>query len=122
MKRILSGLMSLALFFVSCQTKYDVGISKVSIEPTDETVSLTLAGYASPYLGRFTLTWEDQGDLQNVLAMTQLQEEIYFVDGKGEFSVVTNADPGNVRKLGYAGNIKYLAGYKESLFGLAADG
>ena len=69
-----------ALFFASCQTKYDVGIAKVSIEPTDETVSLTLSGYASPYLGRFTLTWDDQGDLPDVMAMIQLKDNTGITD------------------------------------------
>ena len=74
MKNFLSGLLFLGLFFVSCQTKYDVGISKVSIEPTDETVSLTLSGFAAPYLGRFTLTWEEVDVSTNDVVMKQLKE------------------------------------------------
>ena len=50
--------LALGFYLASCQTKFDVGLSTVSIEPTDEIVSLTLAGYAAPYLGRFSLTWE----------------------------------------------------------------
>jgi len=76
MRFFLSGLFfSAALLFASCQTTYDVGFSSVSIEPTDETVSLTLAGYASPYLGRFTLTWEEVIDRPSVIHSTMTEAE-----------------------------------------------
>lgn len=60
MKRLIL-LFSFFLMLVgsSCQTDWEVGTSSVSIEPTNETISLTLAGYASPYDGRFTLTWDE---------------------------------------------------------------
>ena len=105
-----------------CQTKYDVGVSKVSIEPTDETVSLTLAGYADPYLGRFTLAWDNQGALPDVIAMTQLKEEIYLIKRNGELSTIKNGDPKTVRKIGDAGKIKYLSGYRDFLYGIADNG
>lgn len=41
---------------------YDVGAAAVSIEPDLGTVSLTLAGYASPNEGRFSITWDDLGE------------------------------------------------------------
>jgi hypothetical protein len=122
MKLILSGLLAFALFFASCQTKYDVGFSNVSIEPTDETVSLALSGYASPYLGRFTLTWDDVDALPDVVAMTQLNGEIYLVRRNGELSVIKSLDPLTVRNVGDAGRIKYLAGYKELLYGVTGNG
>ena len=81
------------LFLISCQTKYDVGFSNVSIEPTDETVSLTLAGFASPYLGRFTLAWDHEGALPDVIAITQLKEEIYLIKRNGDLSIIKNVDP-----------------------------
>ena len=105
-----------------CETRYHVGVSKLSIEPTDETVSLALAGYANPYLGRFSLTWDDQGVLPNVMAMTRLNEEIYFIDVHGELSAISNADPKTARKLGNAGNIKHLAGFKGLLYGITDHG
>jgi len=90
MKYYLSSLV-LVLFFASCQTKYDVGFSIVSIEPTDETVSLTLAGYAAPYLGRFTLTWDlVEGALPDVIAMTQLKEEVCLIERNGEIGQADN--------------------------------
>lgn len=121
MKSIISGLLFFALLLASCQTKYDVGISSVSIEPTDETVSLTLAGFAAPYLGRFTLTWENEGELE-AIAMTQLKDEIFILAKDGTLSTMKNTDRPNLRKTGVASGMKYLAGLKEFLYGFMANG
>ncbi len=68
--------------FTSCQTRYEVGVSSVSIEPTEETVSLTLAGYASPSLGRFTLTWEEANDMPDGISVKQSKEAFQGLEGK----------------------------------------
>ncbi len=74
MKRIGLLLLSLKLF-VSCTTLYEVGTSSVSIEPTDETVSIALAGYAGPPQGRFSLTWEDMGLIDTITGMADIKEQ-----------------------------------------------
>lgn len=43
----------------SCsRSTYQVGVATTSLEPDEQAPSLTLAGYAGPAKGRFTLTWE----------------------------------------------------------------
>ena len=121
MKYHLSSLV-LVLFFVSCQRKYEVGFSRVSIEPTDETVSLALTGYGNPYLGRFTLTWDEQGELPDVSSMTLLNEDLYLLGRKGELSIINNLDSLTVKKMGNVGKIKYMAGYKGLLYGITQQG
>lgn len=42
---------------------FKVGSGQVSLEPQHNVLSLSLAGYGGPREGRFTLEWQDQGDL-----------------------------------------------------------
>ncbi|MDR1667420.1 MAG: hypothetical protein LBS03_07005 [Bacteroidales bacterium] len=72
----------------SCgQTVYQVGTSVVSLEPTDETVSLALAGYAVPYRGRFSITWEDKGLFEDITDMADVAGKLYLLDKNGKLSV-----------------------------------
>ena len=71
------------LLLSSCGgTEFNVGISRVSIEPTEETPSLTLAGYASPWEGRFSLRWDFLCD--NELRSTAVcGDSIIILDNSG---------------------------------------
>lgn len=92
----LTNLLFLALLGNSCQADYfKVGTSSVSIEPGNETISLTLAGYASPNEGRFTLTWDDLGksDLPlpeerelypEVVCMTASEDYLFAISKSGQ--------------------------------------
>jgi hypothetical protein len=106
---------------VSCSQTYEVGTSVASIEPSDETVSLALAGYANPSPGRFTLTWEDRGELQNVNGMACVQDRMYVLR-KGELAVVEEAGPLAVQPVGKTPQLIALAACKGTLYGLSAKG
>jgi hypothetical protein len=58
---------------------YKIGAAAVSIEPNRETVSLTLAGYASPNEGRFTITWDDLGE-QSAASCSRIFDSALFPD------------------------------------------
>ena len=138
-KCFLSGLF-FVLLFVSCQTKYDVGFSTVSIEPTDETVSLSLAGYALPYLGRFSLTWDEAGDFPDGIVTTQsMKDDIISLtcDSQRQYALTSNGwlmqrplgkKDAEWQRIGYNnGNtytidIKQIVFAKGKLYALASDG
>lgn len=116
----------LSLFFVSCkqslhfsnkQMLYEVGSSIVSIEPTGETVSLGLAGYASPPLGRFTITWDDKGDL-DAIAICNVNEKIYFALPNGDIYLIDKEELRKNNKVGSLKGVKFLAGLNEYLYAI----
>lgn len=110
MKYILIFFAVFATFAIttSCtDDSYWVGSSSVSIDPTDETISLALAGYASPWDGRFSLTWEkvDSGTIVSEKylinewdTITFDEHWIYSVDEKGSL-FKNNRDGSNTRAL-----------------------
>lgn len=136
---------------VSCNNNiYQVGTSVVSIEPTDETVSLTLAGYAAPPLGRFSLIWEDKGliadiaefeeiknillhkkekpNTENIISKTQDNKRYYAVTSDNillQRDINTTKDwqrIGYDNKETYNIDIKRIVSHKGKLYTLASDG
>lgn len=117
------------LFFVSCeqtapvfkkQTLYEVGSSVVSIEPTGETVSLALAGYSSPPLGRFTITWDDKGALE-AIAMCSVDEAIYIASTGGDIFLVDTEELQKNKKAGSLQHVKFLAGDHRKIYAVTKD-
>ncbi len=115
-------LLILSFFLASChQNLYEVGSSVVSIEPTGETVSISLAGYSSPSLGRFTITWDDKGVLE-AIAMCSLDEAIYIASPVGDIFLVDTEDLQKNKKAGSLQHIKFLAGLNGLLYALDKEG
>lgn len=114
----------LALLFIinSCQSSYKVGSSVVSIEPMGETVSLTLAGFAAPYEGRFTLGWEEQGATDNLSNFTAVGEQFYGVTAQGGLVVFDRQPVGKAKNIVSDLPVKLLAGHGNSLYGITDDG
>ncbi len=106
----------LSLLIISCkQTVYEVGSSTVSIEPTGETVSLGLAGYAGPPLGRFTITWDDKGVLE-AIAICSVDNTIYMATNNGDIYLVEADDLQKNKKVGSFPHVKFLAGLNGLLY------
>jgi hypothetical protein len=99
-----------------------VGTSIVSIEPEDETVSLALAGYAVPYAGRFSLTWEDKGLLQDVTDAAHANNTFYVLQEGGALSVLENADPKTNQRIGIYPQLQFIAACNNVLYGIFAGG
>ncbi|MDR2139375.1 MAG: hypothetical protein LBP50_07495 [Tannerella sp.] len=106
---------------VSCSQTYDVGTAAVSIEPSDETVSLALAGYANPPLGRFTIAWEDRGALHQVNAMACVRDRMYVLSDDG-LAVVEETVPLTLGAVGKAPRFISLTACNGILYGLSAGG
>ena len=107
----------------SCSTKYEVGASAVSIEPTNETLSMALAGYASPWEGRFSLSWDYMGAC-DYIAACQIKETVLVLNNKYELSAV---DKGNFtrdtgKRLKMNMPVKDIAFYKNKLYGISPTG
>jgi hypothetical protein len=120
--RIPVFIVSLLFLICSCQSEYRVGSSVVNIEPTNETVSLTLAGFAVPYEGRFTLGWEEQGGTDFLLNFTAVGEQFYGVNTHEELVVFDRQTIGKVKTIGSNLSVKFLAGHGNSLYGITAEG
>ncbi|MDR2039971.1 MAG: hypothetical protein LBQ60_18775 [Bacteroidales bacterium] len=108
------------IFFcvVSCkQNVYEVGSSVVSIEPGEETVSLSLAGYAGPSLGRFTITWDDKGKLE-ATAMCHADNTTYIATANGDIYLIEPENLQNNKKVGTLQHVKFLAGLNGLLFAI----
>lgn len=115
-------ILSLLLLMLSCQESYKVGSSVVDIEPTDETVSLTLAGFAAPYEGRFTLGWEAQGITDYFSDFTAIGEQFYGVNEKGELFTFTQKPEGKIKAIASDIPVKLIAGHDNSLYGITGKG
>lgn len=68
------------ILLISCQSSYRIGTSSVSIEPSFETVSLSLAGYAAPFEGRFTLGWEEHGKIKPLEYISVVKDKMYGIN------------------------------------------
>ncbi|MGI6046853.1 MAG: hypothetical protein ACOYEG_02400 [Petrimonas sp.] len=114
----------LAFLFIStsCQSSYKVGRSVVSIEPTGETVSLTLAGYSLPTEGRFTLGWDELGTTGQLANFTALDGLFYAVDPKGKLFSFTKESVGEWKSVESTLPMKLLAGHAGQLYGITARG
>ena len=115
-------LLILSFFLLSCnQNLYEVGSSVVSIEPTGETVSLGLAGYGAPALGRFSITWDDKGALK-AIAICTVDETIYIATPDGDIFSVDTEDLQNNKKIGSFSGLKLMAGLKGLLYAIDQKG
>lgn len=122
MKSNFSLILILILLLVSCkQTTYEVGSSIVSIEPTGETVSVSLAGYAAPPLGRFSITWDDKGKLE-AIAMCNVDEAIYIATHNGDIFLVDTEELQKNKKIGSLPHLKFLAGLNGLLYAIDSRG
>ncbi len=115
-------LLILSFFLASCnQNLYEVGSSVVSIEPTGETVSISLAGYAAPAMGRFSITWDDKGAL-DAIALCSLDEALYIAAPNGDIILVDSEDLQKNKKIGSIPSIKFLAGLNGLLYAIDSKG
>ncbi len=115
-------LIPILFIIVSCQQAvYEVGSSTISIEPTGETVSLGLAGYASPLLGRFTITWDDKGKL-DAITMGCVDNNIYMATANGDISLLDIDNPLKIKKIGTLRQVKFLAGIGSQLYAIDNSG
>lgn len=115
-------LLILSFFLASCnQNLYEVGSSVVSLEPTGETVSLGLAGYGAPALGRFSITWDDKGVLE-AIAMCSVDETIYIAAPNGDIFSVNTENLQKNEKIGSLPHVKLLAGLKGLLYAIDQKG
>lgn len=121
MKNFLSFLFMLAIL-CSCKGSYEVGSSVVSIEPTDETVSLSLAGFAAPYEGRFTIGWEAQGITDYFSDFTAVGEQFYGVNEKGKLVTFTQKPIGKAKTVASDIPVKLITGHANSLYGITGKG
>ena len=121
MKIFLSFLIMLGML-CSCKGSYEVGTSVVSIEPADETVSLTLAGFAAPYEGRFTLGWEARGTTDYFSDFTAIGEQFYGVNEKGTLVTFTQKPVGKAKAIASDIPVKLIAGHGNSLYGITGKG
>lgn len=119
-------ILSLSFALASCkpslhvsnkQTLYEVGSSVVSIEPIGETVSLGLAGYAAPPLGRFTITWDDKGAMETI-AICNVDETIYIASPNGDIYLIDTEELQKNKKIGGLKGVKFLAGLNGSLYAI----
>lgn len=115
-------IVSILFLICSCQSEYHVGSSVVSIEPTGETVSLTLAGFAAPYEGRFTLGWEEQGATDYLSDFTAVGEHFYGVNAQGGLVTFERQPVGKAKAMGSNLPVRFLAGHGNLLYGITAEG
>lgn len=120
--RIPTLIVSILFLVSSCQNAYKVGTSVVSIEPTGETVSLTLAGFAAPYEGRFTLGWEEQGATDYLSDFTTVGEQFYGINAQGVLVTFERQPVGEAKAIGSNFPVKLLAGHGNLLYGITAEG
>ena len=69
-KVFICGFVFLLLQFNSRADGYLAGTARVSIEPDSSVFSLSLAGYGYPGEGRFTLKWEEYGNIPGIKALS----------------------------------------------------
>ncbi|MDR0572510.1 MAG: hypothetical protein LBG96_00505 [Tannerella sp.] len=111
-----------SLFFLptvsSCHTDYyDVGAAAVSIEPNRETVSLTLAGFASPDEGRFTITWDDLGEYP-VTSLSRIADSVLFLNDNYMLSISGKQDLQSGKPLAMNMPVKEIAFFKNDFYGI----
>lgn len=122
MKNYASLFLALLFITTSCQSGYKVGSSVVSIEPTGETVSLSLAGFAVPYEGRFTLGWDEIGATEKLSCFAVVDGQFYGFNPEGNMVTFGKETIGEGKKLESSLSMKLLAGYGSQLYGITTDG
>jgi hypothetical protein len=120
-KALLFYFLFLVLMASSCNNTYDVGAASCSIEPADETISLTLAGYASPPEGRFTLTWDSLG-VCNYLSLFQIRDSVLILNDKYELSIAGKKNLTSGRSLHMDAPVKEIVFFKNKFYGINLKG
>lgn len=103
------------------QETYEVGMAQASLEPTNEFVSLALAGYAAPWEGRFTLLWKEKGVISPFTGISGGDDCLYFVDGQSLFKGSTE-EALHREKMGGAAGIQHITTRGSSIYGITLDG
>ncbi|MGK6352874.1 hypothetical protein [Parapedobacter sp. DT-150] len=105
---------------VSAQVEYRAGKGQASIEPGDNILSLTLAGYGAPREGRFSLEWKEQGKLGAVTDAT-IADGMWFTLREGRvWRSDVSAREGAAVELKQAQHVELLAAGKRGLYALNA--
>jgi hypothetical protein len=120
-KALLFCFLFLVLMASSCNNTYDVGTASCSIEPANETVSLTLAGYANPLEGRFTLTWDSLGAC-NYLSLFQIQDSVLILNDKYELSIAGKENLTSSKLLYMDSPVKEIVFFKNKFYGINPEG
>ncbi|MDR1202120.1 MAG: hypothetical protein LBL58_10920 [Tannerellaceae bacterium] len=120
--KISAFLLGLSCIIISCESNYRVGTSTISIEPTDETISLTLAGYAAPYPGRFSLTWDDMGLFGKMNSLAAVDEDFFALNQEGDLLCISNTDFSSPNVLEPSTSIKHITGFNHLLYGITNAG
>lgn len=116
-------LLFICFLIVSCkQSVYEIGTSVVGIEPTGETISLTLAGFAAPIEGRFTLGWEEQGKMEDLTDFTGMDDYFYGITKTGKLIVFTTKNFAEPKTIETNLPVKFLAGHGNVLYGINTNG
>ena len=112
----------IVLFLYPCfsQDSYRVGFSSTTLEPDDKFASLTLAGYAGPWEGRFTLHWKEKGTMPAYLGFTGGDGHLFFVDGQSLYRSSKNTS--RWEKIGDASGIRQIAAETNIIYGVDSEG
>ncbi|WP_099464556.1 hypothetical protein [Parabacteroides provencensis] len=113
-------LLMVVLFAGACSSGYEVGTSSVSLEPTDETVSVTLGGYASPWEGRFSLTWDCLGE-NKLLSVTACKDSVVILDREKRLYYGDKKQLLPAREIGKAPSVKQISFCDGYLYGVTMN-
>ncbi len=83
-KIFICGFVLLLLQYKCWADGYLAGTARVSIEPDSSVFSLSLAGYGYPGEGRFTLKWEESGEIPGVKGLAGEEKGLYALTAEGE--------------------------------------
>lgn len=101
---------------------FRVGSGKVSLEPQQNVLSVSLAGYGGPREGRFTLQWDSTGNLGGEVGDIVSTRSRLFVIRSGDVWQVDDAGGHAHRQLTRDGKVLLLAADEKKLYGLAEGG
>lgn len=121
-RNLLLSLLILVSDITFSQSVYQIGTSKVSIEPDQSLISLHLGGYGGPRDGRFSLEWINKGTVPEVTAMGGLTDKLYIVSNSDLLWMKPAENNSAWKKEGKAENIKSIAGFNGKLYALANNG
>ena len=118
-----SLLLTILLFLVVSCTKdmYQVGTSKVSLEPENDLISLALGGYAAPWEGRFTLQWIEKETIPSFTAITGIDNNFYIISDNSLLKK-SSAENSQWENIGKADGIKYISGVGNIIYAISKDG
>jgi len=118
-----------ALCIYSCfaaegQAEYQVGISRVNIEPDSTLFSVALSGYGYPPEGRFSIEWIRAGNTPvSLRAITGAGNLLFGVDSTGSCWEATFAErTGQWRRTGEAPGVIAIAYWQDYLYAVTDAG